>query len=53
MKATATLCPLLVCSVHFVIGAGWRKLVRCLCHWCWVEEAFEILMLLMLGGGRL
>ena len=63
MKATTTVCPPLaafyVCA--YVIGVGWRKLVRCLCHccwWrklvrclchsCWVEEACEILMSLVL-----
>ena len=27
--------------------------MRCLCRWCWVEEACEVLMLLVLGGGSL
>ena len=58
MKATTTLCPPLVCSAAFyvcayVIGVGWRKLVGCLCHWCWVEEACEMLMSLVLGGESL
>ena len=58
MKATTTLCPPLVCSATFyvctyAVGVGWRKLVRYLCRWCWVEKACEVLMPLVLGGQSL